>query len=172
MNVSLEKVGYWHFSQERDRPELHKCLFRTRDRQGLCICPFLWTWRIIWEARRRVRAGVGGGGLNHSVHGSQTKQACGHSSESRAEGAELHSLGFAVCQGQLFGKATRSHTWTWKAVGLAATREQDQPIVRPVSSFVCTGSCHKGIAVCDSQVALNSITRLTQPYLFTREDVA
>ena len=51
-----------------------------------------------------------GGGLNHSVHGSQTKQACGHSSESRAEGAELHSLGFAVCQGQLFGKATRSHT--------------------------------------------------------------
>ena len=34
MNVSLEEVGYGHFSQERKRPELHKCLFRTRDRQG------------------------------------------------------------------------------------------------------------------------------------------
>lgn len=52
----------------------------------------------------------GGRGLNHSVHGRQTKQACGHSSESRAEGAELHSLGFAVWRGQLVRKATRSHT--------------------------------------------------------------
>lgn len=54
--------------------------------------------------------GGGGRGLNHSVHGRQTKQACGHSSESRAEGAELHSLGFAVWWGQLVRKAARSHT--------------------------------------------------------------
>lgn len=88
-----------------------------------------------------------------SMHGSKPEEAHG--------GSELGpSAGFAVCGGLLAGDAMQSPREAERLV--APPENKTSPSF--IMCCVCTGSCHKGIALCDNQVALISLTELIKSY--------
>lgn len=160
MSIIWGKGGLLQFLPRAKKTRAPKCLCTAKDKQKFHKCPFLWTWKIIWKVRMRLRAEA-----KRTWIVTRTAVKLGIAGlfvcMPRAERAESHCGDFAVWL-EIVAVTCMSLKDCWD---LTARPSHHKSCV-----FFSLDRISSQRSRCLWQVALNSFTKLVKPHLFTRQD--